>query len=140
MRRVIGPSADAPARLSVTALPPDTYQSRLLKYIPADLVALYLTLKSTAAAAGTAVPQVPVQWIVFLVLLLITPFYVLKVTKVAGAAPAKRQALISTGAFIVWVFALGGPFAALGWYHVVYGALLLPLYTVLVPLIGGDPL
>ena len=58
---------------------------------------------------------------------------------VGGTMPSRiaiTQAIISTGAFAVWVFALGGPFQ-----HVpgqpVYGSLLLILYTLVVALI--DP-
>jgi len=33
---------------------------------------------------------------------------------------------------VVWVFALGGPFALCGWYNPVYGSILLPVFTLLV--------
>jgi hypothetical protein len=43
-------------------------------------------------------------------------------------------------AFAVWVFALGGPFAALSFYHSIYGSLVLVLYTLLIGLVNPrDP-
>jgi hypothetical protein len=47
-----------------------------------------------------------------------------------------KQILIGIGAFILWVFALGGPFAATwpDWYHAEYGSVALILYTVLIPI------
>lgn len=42
---------------------------------------------------------------------------------------AVGQVLISTIAFVVWVFAIGGPFASLDWYKPVYGGIALILVT-----------
>ena len=53
-----------------------------------------------------------------------------------GRRPPATQAIISTGAFAVWVFALGGPFQFVPGREV-YGSLLLILYTLVVALI--DP-
>jgi len=36
----------------------------------------------------------------------------------------------------VWLFALGGPFALLDWYEPAFGAIVLPLYTLIVPIIA----
>ena len=41
----------------------------------------------------------------------------------------KAQLAISTLAFAVWVFSLGGPFQSFSWYNPFYGSVLLPLYT-----------
>jgi hypothetical protein len=45
------------------------------------------------------------------------------------------QTAISTGAFAVWVFALGGPFASLVFYRPSYGSIVLIMYTLVVALI-----
>ena len=52
-----------------------------------------------------------------------------------GRRPPVTQALISTGAFAVWVFALGGPFQHFPGREV-YGSLLLILYTLVAALIN----
>ncbi|MGG6242150.1 hypothetical protein ACQ4N7_26330 [Nodosilinea sp. AN01ver1] len=51
--------------------------------------------------------------------------------------PAITQTAISTGAFIVWVFALGEPFSSLSFYRPLYGSLLLIFCTAFVALL--DP-
>lgn len=112
----------------------DDYQSRLLKYIPTEVVALYLTLDNILKSA--AVNQQPDQtllWIIFLLLVIFTPIYLWRVTKVRKTV----QLIISTVAFVIWVFALGGVFENLPWYQHYYGALLLPTFTFLVPIIEG---
>jgi len=112
----------------------DDYQSRLLKYIPAEVIAVYLRLDSVIRSAKDQIPSQLWLWIIFAVLLVGTPLYLWRVSKVAK----KGQLIISTIAFAVWVFALGGAFGSQGWYHPVYGALLLPLYTFFVPVLSGD--
>jgi len=114
-------------------LKPDDYKSRLLKYIPAEVVAMYITLDSITRSAGNQIPLQPALWIVFTLLLIGTPLWLWRVMKVTK----RGQLVISFFAFAVWVFALGGPFALQQWYHPVYGALLMPLYTFLVPIIKG---
>ena len=69
---------------------------------------------------------------VFIVMLLMTPFFLHLVQKVKK----KRQLGISTVSFAVWAFALGGPFTQFPypWYHPIYGALLLPIFTFTIPM------
>jgi hypothetical protein len=52
-----------------------------------------------------------------------------------GKPVAKTQIIISVGAFIVLVFALGEPFAGLLWYDPGYGSLSLIFYALLVGII-----
>jgi len=108
----------------------DDYKSRLLKYIPAEVVAVYLTLDGVVKAAASQLPLKATLWVVFCVLLIATPLYLWRVAHVTK----KPQLAVSTVSFAVWVFTLGGPFAGLGWYQPAYGALLLPLYTFLIPI------
>lgn len=108
----------------------DEYTSRLLKFIPAEVVAVYLALDGVVKAAASQLPH-KTLWVVFLVLLIATPLYLWRVAKVTK----KAQLVVSTVSFAVWVFTLGGPFAGLSWYQPAYGAMLLPLYTFLIPVI-----
>lgn len=124
---------DIRAAVSTPVPKPDDYQSRLLKYIPAEVVAVYLTLEGIVKSAADQ--QIWLLWVIFGLLLIGTPLYLWRVAKV----PRKVQLSISTIAFAVWIFALGGPFASQTWYEPVYGAILLPIYTFFVPIIiGGD--
>lgn len=115
--------------------PPDTYLDKVVKYIPADIVALWLAATG-AINEAKSVPSVGLLWAVFGVLLVATPIWVIRLTNEQGKPPARTQAVIATGAFAVWVFAVGGPFARLGAYRPVYGTLLLLLYTLVVALIN----
>lgn len=113
---------------------PDTYSDRLFKYIPAELVAGYIfaigmTEKLTEAGETRAL-----QWLLFAIFLILTPLYLWRVQKVQKIS----QHIISALSFVVWVFALGGPFALYSWYNPVYGAVLLPVFTLTVAIVEAD--
>jgi hypothetical protein len=103
----------------------DTYQDRLLKLIPAEVVTTYIFLDGVLRSAPANVPVPVLRWFVFVVLLGSTWFYLNRVENVT----ARHQLALSTFAFALWVFSLGGPFASFQWYSPIYGAILLPLYT-----------
>jgi hypothetical protein len=107
----------------------DKYTSRLLKYIPAEVIALYITLDAMIRSSDQI--QAGVYWAVFLFGILGTYLYLWRVQKVNK----QNQLLISVVAYCVWVFALGGPFVLLNWYEPIYGGLLLPIFTFLIPII-----
>ena len=109
----------------------DGYQDRLLKYIPADVNGAWLALTGIVKSA-TAIPQSNVLWGLFLILLILTPIWTWQQTSKPNQPPAITQILISTGAFFVWVFALGEPFTSLSFYQPVYGSILLILYSLIV--------
>ena len=110
---------------------PDEYLSKVLKLIPAEVVSLYIALAGIIVVGGQAVNGEALFWFIFVVCLIGTPLYLMKITKVGDLL----QLGISTIAFVVWVFALGGPFATVSWYQPIYGALLLPIFTFFVPMI-----
>jgi hypothetical protein len=72
------------------------------------------------------------SWIIAAALTLITPLWLWRVTGVRRAS----QLLISTISVPVWLFALGGPFALLDWYRPALGAIVLPLYTLMLPIMS----
>jgi hypothetical protein len=122
--RLLGPGGGAPQI-------PDEYLSKVIKLIPAEVVSLYVALAGIIGAAGQNVNIPLLFWIVFIVCLVGTPLYLMRITKVSNLL----QIGITTVAFAVWVFALGGPFALLSWYQPIYGALLLPIFTFFIPMI-----
>jgi hypothetical protein len=109
----------------------DGYQDRLLKYIPADVNAAWLALTGIVKSAAT-IPQTTVLWILFFILLILTAIWTWKETSQPNKPIATTQIAISTGAFLVWAFALGEPFDSLSFYQPVYGSILLILYTTIV--------
>ena len=109
----------------------DKKRDIILKYIPAEIVALYLTLFGIAKGAEAEIPFMEVTLIIFFIILVLTPFYLWFGMKVKEW----KQLLISTVAFGAWAFAMGGPFEFFGWYHAVYGTILIVLFTFFIPLI-----
>lgn len=104
----------------------DGYIDRLFKYIPSELVAGYIFILGLLNKL-TATGEIRVfQWSVFVIFCLLTPLYLYRVQKVKKIS----QQIISLLSFIVWAFALGGPFALYDWYNPVYGDIILPLFTL----------
>lgn len=116
----------------------DSYAERLIKYIPADIVAAYVAIDGILKQGGNDPHWL--NWAVFGGLLALTPLYVMYMkTDPAGFAIAKCfHAFASALAFTVWVFALGGPFAlSFAWYKPVLGSVLLIFTTLLLPVLEG---
>lgn len=122
---------------NVIALVPDDYKTKVIKYIPTEIVTAYVTLEGIIKASPGATNGV--YWMVFILLLILTPLYMWRVTSQAGQKPAWDQIIVSFFSFIIWVMALGGPFATLSWYDPLYGALLLPIFTLIAPLFKYSP-
>jgi FtsH-binding integral membrane protein len=122
---------EAPAVQPADANPTsDNYVERLMKYIPAEVIAAYMTLAGIVKSSPQ--PNDPLlHWVIFLVVLVGGFFYL---RKPAGVTKP-TQLIISVLAIVVWVFYLGGPFKAMGWYSDIWAALILPIYTFFVPLI-----
>jgi hypothetical protein len=110
----------------------DDYSSRLVKYIPSEVIALYITLGTIIDSANSQ-SKIGLSVFVLILGLLATPLYLWRIQKVNKL----RQLAISTGAYVVWVIAIKTPpfLANAGWYEPQYAALLLPLYTFAAALI-----
>lgn len=112
----------------------DDYSSRLLKYIPAEVIAVYVFVEGIIKQSTDPSSIQTLLWISFCIILILTPFYLRRVQKVEKWV----QLLVSTLAFGVWVFSMGGPFGLLMWYKPIYGAILLPLFTFAVGIIEPE--
>ena len=112
----------------------DGYFDRLFKYIPAELVAGYIFVLGVVKQLTDAGEIRIFQWLLFIVFCILTPLYLWRVQKVLKV----QQHIISLLSFVVWVFALGGPFALSEWYNPVYGAILLPVFTLVVAIIEAE--
>jgi len=109
----------------------DGYLSRLVKYIPSEVIAIYLTLEGIVKASEQRT-NAPLFWCIFLFCLGGTWLWLRRIGKVER----RSQILLSILAFAVWVFSIGGPFALYpSWYNPLYPALLLPACTFTIPLI-----
>lgn len=115
----------------------DNYLSRVLKHIPSEIVMAYVAIDGvlrTSYSPNVWAERKTLQtllWITLAALTVLTPFWLYRVMRVKRPS----QLFISTLSVPVWLFALGGPFALLDWYEPAFGAVVLPLYTLIVPII-----
>ncbi|MBP6744765.1 hypothetical protein KA344_05995 [bacterium] len=129
-------------RLAAQEPPPDSkltdsYFEKLVKYIPADILAAYVAITGITASVN---PPLWLGWGVFGVLLVLTPLYVCYVkTTPKGFASSKMFHWITAClAFSAWVFAMGGPFTAFAWYQPYLGSVVLILTTLIIPVLEGQ--
>lgn len=114
----------------------DDYPGRLAKYIPAEIVALYLSVKPLPSPAS----RENALWWIFWVCLILTPIYLILTTRKPkeGKGPQWIQVILATIAFPIWVWAVGnGPFdqwAVEGWViTLVLGGMTLLIGAIPVP-------
>ncbi len=142
MARLVVPASNTSGRFAdagVKDLPADGYSDRLVKYLPAESVAFYTLIDkmvashfgidSTASSVLHA-PAVASVWaaIFFAIGLIGTPIYLYR-----RRLPNQSWVMnvtISTIAFPLWAYTLGGSlFVITGWYSVFAAGLLAPLFT-----------
>ena len=100
------------------------FLENLVKLIPAEIIALYAVL------SGFVPEDLVGQLFITVPLFVLTPFYMyfsMKISKIS-------QIVISSVAFAVWLFAIGGPFVYFPWYEAWMGGALLALYTLIPPM------
>jgi len=121
-----------------------SYQDKLVKLIPTEIVGAYMVLAGFLGFGATTVRPMRIALrpipepvlkkmliqVVFFVLLVMTPFYLWKVTKVRHLP----QIVVTTISFIVWVYTLGGPFVVWGAYYPLVGSVVLVLWSLAIPL------
>ena len=115
----------------------DPYSSRLLKYIPSEIVAAYLVIQGMIPADGGALSF----WVMLgvpLLMLALTPLYLRRLQGVKDA----NQIAVTMISFLVWLYTLGGPFTPpyLDIHVAWLGSIILVLWTLLAPLfLQGRP-
>jgi hypothetical protein len=125
LRAVLG--NDSP-QVTLTA---DTYKDRLVKYIPPDVIGAFTAIEGLLNGSKSPFAA-PLGWIVFIVISLTTPFYLVKI----GGIRKPLQVCISTAAFLIWAFAYPGPpFGSLP-VDPLISSVILALFTFLVPLVS----
>lgn len=113
------------------------YLDKAVKLVPTEIVGAYMVLVGVVGGniASTAAPTDQLTKIlvcvIFGVLLVATPLYQIFISKVTN----KVQIVITTIAFVLWVYNLGGPFSVLGIYEPKIAAALLTLWSLVIPLV-----
>jgi hypothetical protein len=134
----------------------DGFFDKLMKYIPSEIIGAWIAIKGLIKSANPVNNQSNnglinnsngatgdnSLWILFFVLTVLTAVYIFKQTSEATSktekskeSPAISQIIISTVAFVIWVFALGEPFSSLSFYQPIYGSIALIIFSLIVPLI-----
>jgi hypothetical protein len=119
----------------------DSYFDRVLKYIPSDVIGLWVTGNGFIQGQAGAESRIGLLWLLFVVGLVLSFFWTRQQTTAPSQPMVQRQPtawqqiILSCGSFAVWVFAIGGPFTALPFYKPVYGSLLLLIYASVIPLL-----
>lgn len=115
----------------------DQYLAKVIKYIPAPIVAAYAA--ATGMIAEDPIHVIYLSWAVFFVCWVMAPMYVWFIPGEAQESKdcSKRFCVLAAiVSFAVWAFALGGPFAlTFGWYRPLYGSLALIFATLAMPLL-----
>ena len=124
MRRIVTTSLQAAGGPGGPG-PVDSFFDRILKYIPADIVAGWVALDGLIRGSGTAV-----LWGGFLVMMVIAFVWTMNQTSVPGKPKAMQQSVLAAVSFAVWVFALhSGPFSLMT-YNESLGSAALIVYTL----------
>lgn len=114
----------------------DTYFDRLVKYIPSDVVGAWVVANGIVRAAkGTdSQPGTTTLWITFLVGVVFTALWTWIQTSKPDLPKPFLQTALSTGAFVVWAYALGGPFPEWipGLYKPITASLVLIAFSLVV--------
>ena len=117
-----------------TIKPADSYQAQFLKLIPVEVLSAYITIEGLlrGSIVFESHPNLyaGLLWSVFVVLTILNPVYLYRVANVHNST----QVAFSTGAFIIYIMSLGGPFALLPYDEAIIrliGSVLIPIYTLL---------
>lgn len=116
----------------------DSYFEKLIKYIPLDIIAGYQAIDGIIRDQATN--PLWLYWTAFVGLLVLTPFYTMyrpNQPPTLMHAKTRFTVVTSTIAYVVWVYAIGGPFAVTfpDFYRPVYGSVLLILTTLALPVL-----
>jgi hypothetical protein len=111
------PAVFGKAGESRPSAPPDDYVARIVKWLPAELVAFWLTVDTWVRGSTSGADSLNLRRLLLSFALIIgtalTPIWMRRVRKVKKL----DQLVISAFAFPLWVFATGGPFATWEWYE-----------------------
>jgi hypothetical protein len=113
-----------------------TYFDKAVKLVPTEIVGAYMVLSGivgitpSSTTATDSMSKILII-IVFFVLLVLTPLYLWRISKVTNIL----QLVVTTIAFALWIYTLGGPFVVWGIYDPKIAALLLTAWSLIIPLV-----
>ena len=139
--RVIGASEVKMAKKQNIDLQQDKYLDKVKKYIPTEVVLAYVFLQQTienSAVEGSFWTKDVLFGVIFFICLLVTPIYKYMQINDDTLPKPYRQLVISTFAFVVWVFYFGDWFEAIlgkNYYSPILATILMVSFTLLTPIL-----
>jgi hypothetical protein len=111
------------------------YLDRLIKMIPTEVIGLYLVGSGIVPTSQDIIPKMAlVIWALICLIAVV-------IVRIYGTYDQTKQhpvdwphVVISSVAFLVWVYTIGGPFAAFGLTVPWIGSLLVLVWTFFVPI------
>lgn len=107
---------------------PEDYLERVAKYVPVEIIAAYMFVRSIVPAQGAsgAIPPV-LELALFGALLVLNALYM---WRFGGAVPKRGlQIAVSCISFVVWAYAIGGPFFWGALEVLVHGSVVYPTFA-----------
>ena len=123
-------SRSSTRKIAAPGRPPDGYLDRFLKYIPSEVIVIYVTV---LGPLGAETPRYW-QWVAYGICQVGTPLFLWQ----AGGVTKWRQLVLATISFFVWASTTQGPFQSIEGWNAIWIAVFLPLYTFAVPFIQAD--
>lgn len=108
-----------------------SFTDKLVKLIPTEIVGAYAVFAGMIEAAANPNTKRIGFWVIFGSLLLLTPAYLSRISKVKN----KLQLVVASLSFAVWAYALGGPFRDLPHYDPLFASVLLGLWSLFTPVL-----
>lgn len=137
MEKIEGLSTLSVGSSTVPVPSADDYLTKLLKYLPLEVLGVYLFLATLIKQNVTGTSALA-AWLLGLLVfaVIVTCLYDYLVLHVKRAV----QIIMSGIGIAVYVLASGDWFATTGWYHPWYGTAALPIYALLIQFIKLAPL
>ena len=134
---VAATSAAATAPGGVAVPSEDDYLTKVVKYIPPEVLAAYLFMAGVIDSNVTG-RHVHAIWLggLLIGILVLTIPYDLRVLKIVRWS----QIAMSVLGIAVYVFAVGGWFATTTWYHQWYASIVVPVFGLVVAILKLPPL
>jgi hypothetical protein len=118
----------------------DDFGSRLIKYIPAEIVGAYVFIAGliqgllTEEKSFLSLRGITWLWISVCVFFILSPIYMYNASRTKSEPPQWFQVCCAPIAFLAWAFALGGPFeSAMSDYNAAGGSIVLVLVSTAIP-------
>jgi hypothetical protein len=101
------------------------YLDRVARYVPAEILAAYLTLLPIVLGTTKADPKLRIGLLAVILfgLALLNLPYISRMAK--PNQPKQKQMIVSTLAFLAWTYSIGGFWSQLGLYHEAIAAIVI---------------